>query len=189
MTESLDKNQIRKTALKVRESLSASHRSAAETRISEFLNQLCDELKLNHVASYQPMRSEVSLEEWHQQSSVKLSYPKVNGDSLQFLTPNRPQDFQLSSWGVREPVPEKSIPSEISMLEAIIVPGLAFDRRGYRLGYGRGFYDRALASYLGLKIGVGFRAQLIPEDLPVERHDLQMDYLLTEDFIIAAVKH
>src|SRR5215212_7357380 len=60
-----------------------------------------------------------------------------------------------------------------------IVPLLAFDRRGYRLGYGKGYYDRLLAASPVTTIGVAFAAQEI-DMLPAERHDIALDWIVTE---------
>jgi 5-formyltetrahydrofolate cyclo-ligase len=66
-----------------------------------------------------------------------------------------------------------------------IVPLLAFDRRGHRLGYGKGYYDRLLATSPITTIGVGFAAQEI-DALPAESHDITLDWIITEREVIAA---
>ena len=63
--------------------------------------------------------------------------------------------------------------------ELVIVPLLAFDRRGYRLGYGKGYYDRLLAGSPITSIGVAFAAQEI-DMLPAEAHDIALDWIITE---------
>jgi len=67
--------------------------------------------------------------------------------------------------------------------ELAIVPLLAFDRRGYRLGYGKGFYDRLLAASPVTSIGVAFAAQEI-DALPTEAHDIALDWIVTERELI-----
>lgn len=64
--------------------------------------------------------------------------------------------------------------------ELILVPGLAFDRRGYRLGYGGGFYDRVLGRVRALKVAPAFSLQIV-EEIPREEHDLPVDVLVTEE--------
>jgi 5-formyltetrahydrofolate cyclo-ligase len=71
--------------------------------------------------------------------------------------------------------------------ELVIVPLLAFDRRGHRLGYGKGYYDRLLATRSCTTIGVGFASQEI-DALPDEEHDITLDWIITEREVIAAVK-
>ncbi len=72
-------------------------------------------------------------------------------------------------------------------LDLILVPGLAFDKSGYRLGYGGGFYDRILGRGLGLKIGICLRENLW-ESLPVEPHDERVDYIITEEGVVQCLK-
>jgi 5-formyltetrahydrofolate cyclo-ligase len=60
-----------------------------------------------------------------------------------------------------------------------LVPGIAFGRGGERLGRGGGFFDRYLANYSGVKIGLCFEIQL-EDDLPMQEHDCWMDYVITE---------
>ena len=75
-------------------------------------------------------------------------------------------------------------PSEI---ELIIVPAVAFDRNGNRLGRGKGFYDRLLQTTSATKIGVGYDFQLI-EEIPAEPHDIPMDMVITQKHYIKISK-
>lgn len=86
-----------------------------------------------------------------------------------------------NEWGVPEPVNQDNVP--IISPNIIIVPLLAADRNGNRLGYGKGYYDRFLASVSALKIGVVFD-QFILNTIPVEPHDVPLDLLITESTTI-----
>lgn len=80
-------------------------------------------------------------------------------------------------FGVREPAatcPE--VP--LDHFDLVLVPGMAFDRLGNRLGRGRGFYDRLLKETSGIKCGVGHNSQLL-ESVPVETHDAKVDFMIT----------
>ena len=70
----------------------------------------------------------------------------------------------------------------------VFVPGVAFDRKGSRLGMGKGYYDRFLPELKAIKIGIGLSAQIADFDLPVEEHDVALDYIVTEKFIIEPVE-
>ena len=67
-------------------------------------------------------------------------------------------------------------------LDLVLVPGVAFDWKGERLGFGKGYYDRFLTKTSALLVGVAFSAQVIP-DVPTESHDVSMNALLTENGI------
>jgi 5-formyltetrahydrofolate cyclo-ligase len=86
-------------------------------------------------------------------------------------------EVPVGKFGIREPATSCSI-APLNQLDLVLVPGLAFDGRGARLGHGRGFYDRLLAEVQGIKCGVGFDEQFI-SDVPVEAHDILLDVMLT----------
>ena len=84
----------------------------------------------------------------------------------------------LSSFGARQP-PRGTPEIARALIGAVLLPGLAFDRSGWRLGYGGGFYDRLLEGWPVLSVGVIPAAMLISE-LPHEAHDLPVQYVATE---------
>jgi 5-formyltetrahydrofolate cyclo-ligase len=80
-------------------------------------------------------------------------------------------------FGIREPDPDCiEIPSH--QLDLVLVPGVAFDLHGRRLGRGKGFYDRLLTEVRGMKCGVAFDEQVLNE-IPKESHDIHMNFILT----------
>jgi 5-formyltetrahydrofolate cyclo-ligase len=98
----------------------------------------------------------------------------------------RYEDLQPGVWGIREPKPECPDLSAEDMARApfILVPGVAFDARGGRLGYGGGYYDRFLSGFLGmpqrpLLLAAAFEQQLVDE-VPTEEHDIPVSVLMTE---------
>ena len=86
-------------------------------------------------------------------------------------------------WGIREPKPE----APEAFPDILIVPLAAFDRSGYRLGYGAGYYDMTIARLRSMKpviaIGIAFAAQEVPE-LPKTPRDEKLDFMLTEREVI-----
>jgi len=78
---------------------------------------------------------------------------------------------------IPEPRPDcAEIPADT--FELVLVPGVAFDLKGRRLGRGRGFFDRLLVEVRGLKCGIAFELQMANE-IPTEAHDIRMDFILT----------
>ena len=86
-------------------------------------------------------------------------------------------DVAPGQFGIREPAAHCA---ELSAdeIDLVLAPGVAFDRAGWRLGRGRGFYDRLLASISGVKCGVAFDIQIV-SDLPVVEHDQRVNFVLT----------
>ena len=90
---------------------------------------------------------------------------------------NATVDIVTARFGVREPVASCA---EIPFMgfDLVLVPGLAFDLSGNRLGRGRGFYDRMLENASGIKCGVGYDFQLM-EKVPTEPHDAKVNFIIT----------
>lgn len=87
-------------------------------------------------------------------------------------------ELQRGAYGIREPSPgAPEFPPE--RIQLILTPGMAFDRRGGRLGRGKGYYDRFLQNTNGMTVGVCFGARLLAQ-VPMEPHDRRMDAVVTE---------
>jgi 5-formyltetrahydrofolate cyclo-ligase len=86
-------------------------------------------------------------------------------------------DIVTGKFGVREPA-ANCAEIALNQFDLILVPGMAFDLAGNRLGRGRGFYDRILAEASGIKCGIGYDFQLL-EKIPAEPHDAKVDFILT----------
>ena len=134
------------------------------------------------LALYSPIRNEVFTEGVFREALGKgktTAYPRVRQGGLEFIKVTDLKDMVAGAFGIPEPVGSVNIP--VSALDLLVVPGVAFDMAGHRLGYGKGYYDRALRDPRKrcILIGFGFEQQLI-ELLPVEAHDIRMDLLVTE---------
>jgi 5-formyltetrahydrofolate cyclo-ligase len=86
-------------------------------------------------------------------------------------------DIQIGKYGIREPASHCAA-ATISLLDFILVPGIAFDLHGHRLGRGKGFYDQLLKNVRGVTCGVAFDDQIV-EAVPVEPHDMRVKIVLT----------
>jgi len=106
-----------------------------------------------------------------------IAYPRIvaPGLPLEFHLVPDGQVLQRGAHGIHEP--KAHWPSVMPHL--LLVPLLAFDKNGHRLGYGGGFYDRTLFAYRIRAIGLGYAAQEM-ESLPAEAHDMKLDAILTE---------
>jgi 5-formyltetrahydrofolate cyclo-ligase len=137
------------------------------------------------VMLYLSMATEVdtaslALKSWQQGKTVVV--PKVSWDQRRML-PVEVNSLQTSITttgpGVREPIAGKPVPTEF--VDLVIVPGLGFTAKGYRIGRGMGFYDRFLAQseFVGVSCGLAFEEQVLPE-LPVMDHDVPLSMLATD---------
>jgi 5-formyltetrahydrofolate cyclo-ligase len=89
-----------------------------------------------------------------------------------------------SGRGLWEPGPSRADPVDPSELDVVLVPGIAFDRRGRRIGFGAGLYDRFLSGVDAPRVALAFSLQ-IQDSLPVEPHDEPVDWIVTEGETIA----
>lgn len=104
-----------------------------------------------------------------------LVYPRVHGREMVFAPGMEESDFITGTMGIREPVTEPT-----DSIDCMLVPGLAFSKDGYRLGYGGGYYDRYLAAHPDtLRIGYGFSEQW-DIDVPVTEWDVPLDAFVSD---------
>ncbi len=90
---------------------------------------------------------------------------------------NLTTDIAAGKFGIREPS-AGCVAIPLEQFDLILVPAVAFDPHGHRLGRGRGFYDRLLAEVHGIKCGVAFNGQMV-EEMPAGTHDVRMDFIVT----------
>jgi 5-formyltetrahydrofolate cyclo-ligase len=117
---------------------------------------------------------------------LRWAFPRVLGDGqMEFLQPAETDAvWSKNVWGIWEPDPRTSESIKIKECVGVLIPGVAFDRQGHRLGYGKGFYDKALSDFQGLKVGVAFGLQVVDQQLPNDATDVTMDMIVTDKEII-----
>lgn len=144
---------------------------------------------------YVSARSEV---ETHQAVAIALTEPKQV--AVPFCAGEVLQLFRLASWddltrgafNILEPQLELRTPERIVQpceIDLAFIPGVAFDRRGNRLGYGRGYYDRLLKELPAgtMRVGLAFDCQVV-DVLPAEEHDERVDWIVTETGILRVAR-
>ena len=94
-------------------------------------------------------------------------------------------DLRPGTYSILEPDPLSCSPCDPALDALCLVPGLSFDDQGYRLGYGKGYYDRFLASFTGLAIGLCYFRDLTRK-LPRGRFDFPVHTMVTERAVMAA---
>lgn len=158
--------------------LSEAEKMSAAEEVFRHLEKSAAFLMADKILMYHSLPDELYTHNFlHKWKSRKHFYlPRVNGVNLDIL-PYDESRLELGSFHIEEPTGSDCInPREI---ELIIVPAVAYDRKGNRLGRGKGFYDRLLAEAKATKIGVGYDFQLLDE-IPAEPHDVPMDMVITQ---------
>ncbi|MED4204411.1 5-formyltetrahydrofolate cyclo-ligase [Neobacillus mesonae] len=115
---------------------------------------------------------------------VPKCVPKEKKLSFRTLT----EFSQLESvfYGLLEPVPTLTTEVSPEQIGLLIVPGLAYTKAGYRIGFGGGYYDRFLTNYNGNTVSLAFKEQMI-SDFPVEKYDLPVGKIITPNDVIKTV--
>ncbi len=137
---------------------------------------------IQNILMYNSLPDELSSKDaivkWSMTKNIFL--PRVNGCELEIL-PYSKNKITIGAFGIEEPTGEPI--NDISIIDMIIVPGIAFDRKRNRLGRGKGFYDRLLKNSNAKKIGVAYDIQIVNE-IPAETHDCPVDAVITPNNII-----
>jgi 5-formyltetrahydrofolate cyclo-ligase len=181
------KAELRRMAMARREALPTTDRVAAAQAIAA--RGMPVKVAPGMVVSgYSPLKSEISpipLLRLCADAGAELALPVVMGRGKPLVMRAWAFGAPLASgvWGIREPTP--AAPEVFP--DILIVPLLAFDRRGHRIGYGAGYYDMTIARLRDMKqvtaIGIAFAAQEIDE-VPTTPRDARLDLVLTEREII-----
>lgn len=128
--------------------------------------------------AFQPLVDEPQIQ-WSEVSNrIQWCFPQAVENNLQFK--HGAKSHARSALGVNEPVDGADV--AFDQLQGVVVPGVAFDQDGHRLGRGKGFYDRALASFAGKKVGICFGLSF-KTHLPHEDHDILFHQIVTENFV------
>lgn len=174
------KQELREAMRQRRREIPAKRRLEAERGAIDKL--LAAAASHRYVLSYASFGEEFSTKELNLllEEEGKLLLPRISGGRLHIyhLTDSAVQ-FVKNAYGIPEPCPEQCAEVEPARAALALVPGLAFDREGHRLGYGGGYYDRLLFTLpaSSLAYGVGFREQLLEEPLPTHAGDVALDGL------------
>ncbi|MHC4599721.1 MAG: 5-formyltetrahydrofolate cyclo-ligase [Planctomycetota bacterium] len=181
---SLAKRKLRNSVLEARDALSEAERASKSEAIQNRLFALPQWPPDGPVLFFHTMKTEVNTVPMMKvalDASIPVSLPRMaEGGALELLmVTDLDEDLEPNAIGIREPRPgaPRVNPRD---LRIVIVPGVAFDPLGYRIGYGGGYYDRLLASApRPLRVGLAFDLQRVPS-LPRQPHDVPVDVLVTE---------
>lgn len=174
----MKKEDIRRNVKARKCLLNDDERRAAAESVFARLEELAAFMLADKILVYHSLPDELSthsfLDKWGARKRFFL--PRVNGVNLDILPYDRSR-LHLGSFHIEEPDGTETVPVE--QIEMIIVPAVAYDRNGNRVGRGRGYYDRLLSSSTAVKVGVGYDFQLVDE-IDAEPHDVPVDIVITQ---------
>lgn len=184
-----EKDRLRRIVLARRRSLSRAHGLTAARSAAMNLIGVPEVRRAHSVMVYLTYKSELPTEfviEMLRAEGKALYAPRI-GPCGHLLAAQLPPDVELRSgpYDVPEPVGTECV--DPRQLDAVIVPGVAFDLSGRRLGFGKGYYDRFLPALRpeAVKVGLVYDLQLVPE-VPAGPNDVPVDIIVTESRVVRA---
>ena len=181
------KRRLRRELRAARAALAPEERAARSAAIVSHLADLPQLADCNVIAAFAATPSEVNLDRWLEvllNRRITVALPMVRGAEVALAAPADLASLVPGWRGVREP-PPGSPAVDVNAVQAAVVPGLAFDPAGHRLGQGGGHLDRLLAACPPdcITVGVAFGLQIVPV-VPTEDHDVAVDLVVTEAGVV-----
>ncbi|MCX6066610.1 MAG: 5-formyltetrahydrofolate cyclo-ligase [Chloroflexi bacterium] len=175
------KSQLRKECRQLRKALGEAARLKSSHAIGGLIENWPEFQRAQTILTYMPIPTEVDLRpllESHPQKRWILPRIIPEADHSMIFHPYDPNRLIRHPFGMAEPAPDSPTISAAE-IQLSLVPGLAFDRFGWRLGYGGGYFDRFLKDFNGTSLGVVYD-ELMLENLPRNQFDVAMKWLVTE---------
>lgn len=180
----MQKQELRKHIQELRNALPEPERTAKNRAILQNLLIIPEVLAARTILLYLGFKNEVETEplfRWGWQQGKIMAAPATISRERKLIPValDSFDELHISSFGVREPRLTEGVPVE--SIDVVVLPGIAFDKQGYRIGYGGGYYDRflPLLSPHTLTIGVAYQLQFL-DHVPTEEHDVPLDMIVTE---------
>lgn len=178
---SQSKKQLREYCLSIRKSLGVETRAKANLSICKNIEGWDIFQRSQTILTYMPIKSEADptpLLKLYPQKKWVIPRIIPEEDHRMVFHRYEPNRLIFHPFGMAEPAPDLPTiqPEEI---ELTLSPGLAFDRHGFRLGYGGGYFDRFLENLKGVSVGITYHALLL-DTIPHAAHDISMHWVVTE---------
>lgn len=187
-----EKIELRRVCRTVRDGIPKEERAEADGRILRYISSLASYRHAELLLFYAPIKSEVDvmplmLDALEKGRRVALPLCESEPGVMTFRRVFSADELVSGAFGVREPAADAPIVGEEELRSAsafVLVPALAYDREGYRLGYGKGYYDRFLSTFGGVTVGACYR-RLILDRVPKGFYDRKVQFLVCEQGVIS----
>lgn len=182
----MTKQEIRRVYLEKRKSLSETEYVQLTFQLYQNFFSAIDLSFVQVLHTFLPITAKREVDTWliidrirREFPHVRISIPKVNhetGELENFFFEGLHQ-LQPNEWGILEP--KQGVPTEYNKIDMVLVPLLAFDKRGHRVGYGKGYYDRFLQKCKPTVRKIGLSLFDAEENIPSEEYDVQLTEVVT----------
>ncbi|NJD59313.1 MAG: 5-formyltetrahydrofolate cyclo-ligase [Anaerolineales bacterium] len=183
------KRQLRRRCRQIREELGETARQQASQSICAWIENWPVFEASDTILTYMPMAGEVDLTQLMERHAHKQwVLPRIITEGIHQMVfhPYQPGKLVSHPFGMQEPSADLPVipPGDIQLA---LVPGVAFDQQGWRLGYGGGYFDRFLNKFAGVSLGVAFQAVLF-DQLPHGENDIRVQWIVTEIGLLEPVE-
>lgn len=188
----MKKRELRKIYLKKRMELSDADHEQLNRQLCDYFFKVVKPEDIQVLHTFLPIKKTREVNTWQiidrikkDFPAVKISVPRMNNHTsqLEHYYLESPDQLENNTWEIPEPV--RGVPTPIEKIDTVLVPLLAFDQNGHRLGYGRGFYDRFLAGCRRdcLKVGLSFFEKVERID-DITENDIALDLVITPQGVV-----
>jgi len=120
---------------------------------------------------------------WTEKKTVVVPKCDPGTNTMEFRSITSFDQLEKVFYGLKEPILSETSAVKNSVIDLILVPGICFDKNGYRIGYGGGYYDRYLVDYKNDTVSLAFSCQ-VTDEVPREAHDVPVSTLITEQGVM-----
>ena len=191
---SAKKIRLRTALRQLRRSLSVQEVSAKSQRITARVSSWNIFHQAQTIILYSPNENEVETDDIWQyavRTGKAVYYPRITPDKqrLEFVRRQDSDPLIPGIFNILTP-PGNALLMRLEPADIVLTPGVGFDRNGYRLGRGRGYYDRAFRGVLreALRIGLSYECQIVSH-IPADKYDETLDYIVTENQLVQCAQH
>jgi 5-formyltetrahydrofolate cyclo-ligase len=184
----MNKDEIRRRVRASKAVLGESEKLAAAERVFSTVAGMAAFVMARNVLLYHSLPDELSTRAFIESMAdcgKRFFLPRVNGLDLEILTYDKSR-MHLGAFCIEEPDGDDTV--DISQIDLVIVPAVAYDRRGNRVGRGKGYYDRLLSRARAVTIGVCYDFQLFDE-IDSEEHDIPVHFVVADGAGIIRGRH
>lgn len=184
------KSELRKKYKQIRKNV--DDKACKDKIINHYLCNLKSLKNSKTILFYAALDDEVNLDssiKFMLENGKRVALPVCidNDGKMQYYYIRSFDDVQVGAFGVREP--NTSVCDTVDNFKSAIciVPAIAFDKSGYRLGYGKGYYDKFLSDFNGISIGISYD-ECITQKLCIDSFDIPVDYIVTQSGVFSAAQ-
>lgn len=184
----MDKQKIRENIVSIMTRLAPEEKLKIETQLIAHLIQSSLWKKANIIGvtsstSIEWNTTQIIEKAWSENKNIVIPKSLPETKQLIYYKINSYSQLERGYANILEPIPTETKKIDAPKIDLLIVPGLAFDKRGYRIGFGGGYYDRFLEKFTLITVSLASELQIVKE-IPINEFDIPVQYLVTENSII-----